>query len=880
MVSKKPFLGSVYRKIDLHVHTPRSYDYADKNVSGKDIVDTALKAGLDAIAITDHDHYEFIDTVKQAAVGTDLVVFPGVEISTRDGHLIAILDPISNQEEVRTLLSLCGIGTTKSNPFGTQKTLSSMPIEEVAKVVKNQGGIAVLAHIDGPKGAMTEVGVGKTRELIHGHKAILALELLDEAVKKEWGEGKIYPTIRACIQGSDAHSLSQIGQRHTWVKVSSLDIKGLRQAFKDPEVRVRLASEYNSTKARSYVESLKVSQGFFGTLDVQFNPGLNCFIGGQGVGKSALIEFLRFVLDNISGSSEIKKDHEGKLKHLVQLGGVVSVTIVHSDGNRFAVERTFNPDEGNPLRVQRILEDDSLEDYPITTLSRLFPVLAYSQGEAMSVARDGIKQLGLIDSHIDISGELRNLTETIQQLHDNTRELQQLDSQLEDIEELQKQKDNYSRQIEDLEQQLSRIEVVQKEPAIRDHQAWLDEEQFLLKIQKARDEIRLKITGFLDSINLVSLDIAVPTSKLGHDKELHAVKKTAMELRSVIDRLKVDTEKLFQQNRQQSANAAPDWIAQYRQHIEAHEDATKRVGNIELSGLAQNLKKLKQEFGRIESTLALAKSNQAKKQNLMKTRKTLLTQVDTERGRITTKRRKQAENMTKTLKKRVVISVSTAKNTTEYEGWLHKHLKSREITSAHLQSLLSVKPTDLAQILRSEARDKLKEVTSLSKRVTESVFTYFFSNPECIYELEEIPLEDLPDIRLRINATEYRQLDQLSTGQKFTVIILLSLVDDEQPLIYDQPEDALDTSMIYSDIAQILRRAKDNRQFIFATHNSNMSVGADLDLAIVITATSTDAMVDSIGGLSTEKVRNSLIEYLEGGSEAMRQRLQKLELED
>ena len=98
-------------------------------------------------------------------------------------------------------------------------------------------------------------------------------------------------------------------------------------------------------------------------------------------------------------------------------------------------------------------------------------------------------------------------------------------------------------------------------------------------------------------------------------------------------------------------------------------------------------------------------------------------------------------------------------------------------------------------------------------------------------------------------------------------------------MIYDQPEDALDTSMIYSDIAQILRKAKDTRQFIFATHNSNMSVAADLDLAIIIRASSSEGTIDRVGGLSENNVREGLIEYLEGGSEAMYQRLRKLELD-
>ena len=47
--------GLRFRKIDLHVHTPASKCFLDKKVTAKGIVKSALKAGLDAIAITDHN---------------------------------------------------------------------------------------------------------------------------------------------------------------------------------------------------------------------------------------------------------------------------------------------------------------------------------------------------------------------------------------------------------------------------------------------------------------------------------------------------------------------------------------------------------------------------------------------------------------------------------------------------------------------------------------------------------------------------------------------------------------------------------------------------------------------------------------------------------
>lgn len=59
--------GLVYRKIDLHAHTPASKCFDNKSsVAPEDIITKALSEGLDAIAITDHNTGEWIDGVHYA----------------------------------------------------------------------------------------------------------------------------------------------------------------------------------------------------------------------------------------------------------------------------------------------------------------------------------------------------------------------------------------------------------------------------------------------------------------------------------------------------------------------------------------------------------------------------------------------------------------------------------------------------------------------------------------------------------------------------------------------------------------------------------------------------------------------------------------------
>jgi predicted metal-dependent phosphoesterase TrpH len=75
-------------KADLHIHTVYSWD-------GTCSVEAILKqasqvAGLDVIAITDHDEVCGALEAEHLAVRYGIEVIPGCEISTADGHLLAL----------------------------------------------------------------------------------------------------------------------------------------------------------------------------------------------------------------------------------------------------------------------------------------------------------------------------------------------------------------------------------------------------------------------------------------------------------------------------------------------------------------------------------------------------------------------------------------------------------------------------------------------------------------------------------------------------------------------------------------------------------------------------------------------------------------------
>ncbi|MDC7219739.1 MAG: PHP domain-containing protein [Spirochaetales bacterium] len=62
--------------IDLHTHTTCS----DGSLTPSELVNRAVKIGLNALAITDHDNTDGIDEAIKAAEGKDLRIVPGIEI--------------------------------------------------------------------------------------------------------------------------------------------------------------------------------------------------------------------------------------------------------------------------------------------------------------------------------------------------------------------------------------------------------------------------------------------------------------------------------------------------------------------------------------------------------------------------------------------------------------------------------------------------------------------------------------------------------------------------------------------------------------------------------------------------------------------------------
>lgn len=127
-------------------------------------------------------------------------------------------------------------------------------------------------------------------------------------------------------------------------------------------------------------------------------------------------------------------------------------------------------------------------------------------------------------------------------------------------------------------------------------------------------------------------------------------------------------------------------------------------------------------------------------------------------------------------------------------------------------------------------------------------------------------------------------VERLSPGTRGIVLLLLYLaidLDDNRPLLIDQPEENLDPKSIFVELVARFRSAKQRRQIIIVTHNANLIVNADADQVIVASCGphrpgDLPEITYVAGGLEDPEIREKVCDILEGGEHAFKERAKRL----
>ncbi len=225
-------------RVDLHVHTPISTCYADKTVKIEQVVGAAVKAGLDAIAVTDHHAVRGAIQLREAIEATRLTVLPGIEITLKEGHFLALFDLDAGMSELLSFFDWLGIPPEKQ---GDGHFAAAHGVESVLRQIDERGGVAIAAHIERwPSGFLESKEPRAVKQSIHASQHLSALEITIPEDKSGWNEGLVrgFPKKYACVQASDSHSLADIGRRQVLLDLDRLDLNGLKLAISEHARRI------------------------------------------------------------------------------------------------------------------------------------------------------------------------------------------------------------------------------------------------------------------------------------------------------------------------------------------------------------------------------------------------------------------------------------------------------------------------------------------------------------------------------------------------------------------------------------------------------------------------------------------------------------------
>lgn len=210
-------------RVDLHVHTNAS---SDGRSSLREQIDSARKAGMHAIAVTDHNCCTAVPAQMEG-----FLVIPGCEVSTACGHVLGLF----LEREIKFSEEL---------PSG----------EEAVAAIRAAGGLAVLAHpFQQPWRREEDLPKDSDGIEICNARGDLKRDNANALAAKLASRRAVFTT-----GGSDAHHADEIGYAYTEIEAEDLSLESLRSALQQKRCRAVLMRRTSYTqKALSQWESAR-----------------------------------------------------------------------------------------------------------------------------------------------------------------------------------------------------------------------------------------------------------------------------------------------------------------------------------------------------------------------------------------------------------------------------------------------------------------------------------------------------------------------------------------------------------------------------------------------------------------------------------------------
>lgn len=886
--------GAEFVRADLHIHSfgaRGSYDVSDASMTPQAIVDAAIAEGLGIIAITDHSEIRNVEAAIIAAEGRGLLVVPGVELSTPQGHLLAYAPSYRDLERFYGRLTI-----------SDDRRTCAQTMEQCLSLIGEYGGFGIAAHIDRDAGLEAMLPrFDAFKEAVIVHPNLLGLEIArvtvpapdggldlqapavswytdrdDSADRKRLhklrgtthGEDEGYELPR--VVGSDAHSLAALGKnasgarKLTRVKVDVPTFDALKVAFLDPTARVRI-EDLIPADIPHFV-GMSLGGGFLDGQMIRFSRNLTCIIGGRGTGKSTLLESLRAVSGNVARESLLDSD-------------VWPDQIFMLYRDQVGREHTFGKSKSYPV----INHTDPADGITRTTIE------SYGQGETAETIqhcdKDPAILLGFLDDFIDLA-VLKAEDESLREhLLTNQTQIERLRLEVNAMPEVQKAKINAEAQLKALKE--------------KDAASVVELEEKLARGRKFKkdliDQLNSLFKTYREALADTSLADLVAGSKGSQlvvgQEEFERVKGLVDDYVQAIKGLAGDVQKASRETIDAVNHELSQWNTREAE-VQNKIDGIRR--DLESKGVKLDLayiRKVTKDVADFTSRVTDLTTKQGVLTKTLDSRKQIVQRRRQLRSRIAMTRNAFAARLNESLKSTIVdyfvhvrfhegvLSRDAENIIKEAMGW-----RTSQVPRAALIASQVSPPRMLDAISKSETKvlTDIKDQDGsvlFSQAEARTILTTL--NQETVrHALERCQFEDRPEITVTKElegpkGKQYRRRDfsKLSLGQQQSVLLSILLFSkSNEPLVIDQPEDNLDSEFIYKTFVRSLRRVKESRQVIVVTHNANIAVLGDAELIIPLRASSEKSIIRHRGSIDNADTKDLACTILEGSREAFKKR--------
>ena len=906
-----PYPGSRWWKFDFHTHTSASDDYGKgpqqaqfKKRTPKEWLLDYMRAGIDCIAVTDHNSGAWIDRLKSALEELKaeepegfrpIYLFPGVEISVYGGvHLLAILDPSCTTSDVDSLLGAVGFNGTK----GRSDDVTTKSFTEVVEEIVQAGGIAIPAHVDMDNGLFRLTGTTLNQALECG--SVVAMEVVAPSSQKPQPYQDKKPRWTEVLGSDSHHPQGNAGQRFpgshfTWVKMGTPSLEGLRLALLDGPLSVRRSdqvSEDPNQHADLVIESIEVSQaryvGRAQPFKVELNPWLNAIIGGRGTGKSTLVEFVRMALRREGELPKALATDFEKYRKVYQsrdddglLTGDSRFTVTYrKDRTRFRIQWSQRGDV-EPIEVQ----DGNVVWKPDPgDVAQRFPVRIYSQKQIFELAKAPLALLRIVDEAREV--DRRSWDERWKE--EQARFLS-LRAKAREIEAGLADEPRLRGELEDIRRRLAIFEEAGHADVLKEYQKRLRQQRGVETWEdtwaRSGDRLREVARDLLPD----PLDASLFEADKDEDRDIQEKAKQALDRLKAVQKqlgdLAMEADEIAREWRQ--AREVSAWKQAVDRAITRYDELRERL-KAKAAGDPSGYGELVQRRQVLEGRLKELQSRREELEKMLQQAKQSLARLSELRRELTGKRADFLRNILgdNPYVRIEVIPYGAPRETVEAE---FRRLLQREEGGFEkdIDALLGELHPNGANVQVIEQR--LADMKTKVRDIAKGTYAGSLADRRFAGHLAKLPPEafdrlDLwfPEDSLHVqysttaDGSGFRPIQEGSPGQKTAALLAFLFSYGEEPIILDQPEDDLDNHLIYNLIVQQLRHIKQKRQVIVVTHNANIVVNGDAELVVALAARGGETQKDCFGCLQEQPVRDTICAVMEGGREAFEQRWKRL----